>query len=80
MAFQLNRSTRLKCFCCGNHGHWRADCPFQDSHSMIYAVRWRMKEVSGTPNEATVRVLFEIAVEEDKQYGMNFVMDDDNVV
>lgn len=56
------------CFICGRTGHWRAECPYRDSSSMISAVRSRIKQFGGHPNQAAARILFELVDEEDSQH------------
>lgn len=53
------------CFRCGRTGHWRAQCPYDDSKSMISAVRARMREIGGPANQSAAQILFELVSEED---------------
>lgn len=54
-----------RCFKCGRHGHWRAACPFDDSRSIISALRASIREIGEPPNQAAAKRLFELVNKED---------------
>lgn len=37
----------FQCFQCGRTSHWRAQCPFENSKSLVSAVRARIREIGG---------------------------------
>lgn len=63
--FRTDNRIDTRCWKCGRLGHWRAECTFSDSNSMVSAARGRIRDIGGNPNEAAAQVLYELVTEED---------------
>lgn len=61
----VRTNRQLRFFRCGKTDHWRKEYPLNNSHSMISAVRARMRDNGGSPNEAAARALYKLFSEED---------------
>ena len=57
--------SNVQCFGSKRFGHFLSECTLKDRNSVIDAVRSRIQELRGEPDQAAAKVLFELALEED---------------